>query len=74
VGPRIEVSFTDELFLSTFIQYNNQINNVNVNTRFQWRFRPVSDFFIVYTDNYFPDNFRVKNRAVILKLSYWLAV
>jgi hypothetical protein len=74
IGPRVEVSFTDELFLSTFVQYNNQIQNVNINTRFQWRFRPVSDLFIVYTDNYFPENFRVKNRALILKLSYWLAV
>lgn len=74
IGPRVQVSFTDELFLNTFIQYNSQIQNVNINTRFQWRFRPVSDLFIVYTDNYFPDNFRVKNRALILKLSYWLAV
>jgi hypothetical protein len=74
IGPRVEISFTDELFLNTFIQYNSQIQNLNINTRFQWRFRPVSDLFIVYTDNYFPDNFRVKNRALILKLSYWLAV
>ncbi|HSJ66235.1 MAG TPA: DUF5916 domain-containing protein [Anditalea sp.] len=74
VGPRFEVSFTDELFLSTFVQYNNQINNVNINTRFQWRFKPVSDLFIVYTDNYFPENLQIKNRSLILKLSYWINV
>ncbi|WP_246535326.1 carbohydrate binding family 9 domain-containing protein [Litoribacter ruber] len=71
VGPRFEISFTDELFLSTFIQYNNQINNINLNTRFQWRFKPVSDLFIVYRDDYFP-NLQVKNRSVVLKLTYWL--
>jgi hypothetical protein len=74
VGPKFDVSFTDELFLSTFVQYNSQIDNINLNTRLQWRFRPVSDLFIVYTDNYFPDNLKVKNRALILKLSYWLTV
>ncbi|MGY6559748.1 MAG: DUF5916 domain-containing protein [Nitritalea sp.] len=74
IGPRVELAFTDKVFLSTFVQYNNQIDNVNVNTRFQWRFKPVSDLFIVYTDNYSPENMLVKNRALILKLTYWLNV
>lgn len=43
-----------------------------INTRLQWRFRPVSDFFLVYSDNYFADNFVGKNRAIIAKLTYWL--
>lgn len=74
VGPKFDISFTDQLFMSTFVQYNSQIDNINLNTRLQWRFRPVSDLFIVYTDNYFPDHLKVKNRALILKLSYWLTV
>jgi len=74
VGPRMDVSFTDKLFLSTFVQYNNQIENVNINTRFQWRFKPVSDLFVVYTDNYHPESFQIKNRALILKLTYWINV
>jgi len=74
IGPRFEFSFTDQLFLSTFIQYNNQINNINLNARFQWRFRPVSDLFIVYTDNYFPENLQVKNRSLVLKFSYWFNI
>ncbi len=72
VGPRIDFTFTDKLFLTTFVQYNNQADNVNLNTRFQWRFKPVSDLFLVYTDNYFPENFKVKSRAVVFKMSYWL--
>jgi hypothetical protein len=74
VGPRAEISFTDKLFLSTFVQYNSQIKNVNINTRFQWRFKPVSDFFVVYTDNYHPESLQIKNRALILKLTYWINV
>ncbi len=74
IGPRLDVTFTDALFLTTFVQYNEQADNVNINARFQWRFAPVSDLFIVYTDNYFPADFSVKNRAIVLKLSYWLNI
>lgn len=72
LGPRLDVTFTDKIFLTTWLQYNNQINNVNLNARFQWRYAPVSDLFIVYTDNYYSTNFKVKNRAIVLKLNYWL--
>jgi hypothetical protein len=58
------------------LQYNTQANNVNINSRLQWRFRPVSDLFLVYSDNYFTDQFfqnpNVKNRALVLKATYWL--
>lgn len=75
VGPRIDLTFSKKLFLTTFIQYNNQLDNLNINTRFQWRFKPVSDFFLVYTDNYLTnpfDQFGVRNRALVAKITYWL--
>ncbi len=72
VGPRIDLTFTDKIFWTTFIQYNNQIDNLNINTRLQWRYAPVSDFFLVYTDNYFPGDFTPKQRSLVLKLNYWL--
>ena len=71
VGPRVDVTFRNNLFLTTFLQYNNQAQNVNLNTRLQWRYKPASDLFIVYTDNYLPENFSVKTRAVVLKFTYW---
>jgi hypothetical protein len=71
IGPRLDVTFTDKIFFTTFVQYNNQIDNVNVNLRFQWRFAPVSDLYIVYTSNTYPENFIAKNRALVVKLSYW---
>ncbi len=72
VGPRIDLTFTKNLFWTTFIQYNNQIDNLNINTRLQWRYAPVSDFFLVYTDNYFPGDFMPKQRSLVFKLNYWL--
>lgn len=71
VGPRIDVTLTNKVFLTTFIQYNEQIKNINLNTRFQWRFAPASDLFLVYTDNYLPEPFNVKNRSLVLKFTYW---
>jgi hypothetical protein len=71
VGPTLDVTFTDKIFLTTFVQYNNQIDNLNMNIRFQWRFAPVSDLFIVYTGNSYTDNFVNKNRGFVIKLSYW---
>jgi hypothetical protein len=71
VGPRIDVTMTNTLFLTAFVQYNEQIKNINLNTRFQWRFAPASDLFLVYTDNYLPEPFNVKNRSLVLKFTYW---
>jgi hypothetical protein len=72
IGPRLDITFTDKLFLTTFVQYNSRADNVNLNARFQWRYQPASDFFIVYTENYLPDHLQSKNRALVLKFTYWL--
>jgi hypothetical protein len=72
IGPRIDLTFTKKLFLTTFIQYNSQLGNVNLNARFQWRFQPVSDFFFVYTDNYGTNPFETRSRAIVAKVTYWL--
>lgn len=71
IGPRVDVTMTNKVFFTGFMQYNEQSNNININTRLQWRYKPASDFFIVYTDNYLPTPFAVKNRFLVLKLTYW---
>lgn len=81
VGPRFDVTLTNALYFTTFVQYNEQQKNMNINTRVQWRYKPASDVFLVWTDNYLPQNlqpgqdipglFSVKNRALVLKWTYW---
>jgi hypothetical protein len=81
VSPRFDLTVTNTLYLTTFVQYNEQQKNMNVNARIQWRYKPASDFFLVYTDNYLPNAmqigqdvpgfFSVKNRALVLKWTYW---
>lgn len=71
IGPKVDVTFTPTVFFTTFVQYNEQMDNLNINSRFQWRYSPVSDIFVVYTDNYFPETMDSRNRAIVFKMSYW---
>jgi len=74
-SARLEFNFSTSLFWTSFIQYNTQRDNFNINTRLQWRYAPMSDFFLVYTDNYRIENmFGSKNRSLVLKASYWLGL
>jgi hypothetical protein len=79
IGPRFDFTFSKKLFWTTFVQYNTQIDNLNINSRLQWRFAPVSDLFLVYTDNYLATNDEgfinigaSKSRALVFKMTYWL--
>lgn len=88
--PKIDLSFSRSVFFSSLVQYNNLSNNVSINTRLQWRFKPASDFFLVYTDNYYAtetfgndafgnrylsnEYLQTKNRAIVFKLTYWFNV
>ncbi len=72
ISPRMDLSLSKSLFFTSIAQYNNQVNNVNLNARLQWRFKPVSDLFLVYSDNYMAESMKVKNRSLVLKVTYWL--
>ena len=73
-GPRIEINFSKSLFWTTFLQYNTQADNFNINSRLQWRFLPMSDVYLVYTDNYSVEFWGPKNKALVLKVNYWLNI
>lgn len=81
LAPKFDFTFSRKLFWTTYLQYNNQINNLNINSRLQWRFKPVSDLFLVYTDNYFAETAvhdrlfyigQPKLRALVIKFTYWI--
>lgn len=74
ISPKFEITFSKSLFWNTLIQYSNQRDNLGINTRLQWRFAPLSDLFLVYTDNYYVDRFSPRYRSVNLKFTYWLNI
>ena len=72
IAPKLEYNFSTQVFWTSFVQYNTQTNNFNINSRLQYRYKPMSDFFLVYTDNYYTDPLlKNKNRALIFKFNYW---
>lgn len=74
VGPRFDVTFNKKLFWTTLVQYSNQNDNIGINSRLQWRFKPLSDLFIVYNDNYFVNTIAPKVRSLTVKFTYWLNI
>lgn len=75
INQRTEINLSNQLFWTTFLQFNTQANNFNINSRIQWRYLPMSDVFIVYSDNYFSDPlFKNKNRALVFKATYWFTL
>ena len=81
IAPRIDYTFSKNLYWSTLVQYSSQRENLSLNTRLQWRFAPLSDLFLVYSDNYYTEDRydslfipRIKSRSINLKLTYWLDI
>ncbi|MGI9546844.1 MAG: DUF5916 domain-containing protein [Flavobacteriaceae bacterium] len=71
IGAEADVTFTNNLYWSTLFQYNEQVNNFNINSRLQWRYAPASDLFLVFTQNELLDPLNGRDWAVTLKLTYW---
>lgn len=71
IGSKVDITFTNKVFWATLFQYNEQTRDLNLNSRFQWRYMPASDLFLVYTNNYFIEPIAGRNWALTLKLSYW---
>ncbi len=71
-GPTIEFAFSNTLSWTTFLQYNTQIKNFNINSRLQWRLKPMSDIYLVYADNYLTDGLQHKSRNLVFRINYWI--
>jgi Domain of unknown function (DUF5916)/Carbohydrate family 9 binding domain-like len=71
ITPRVEVFFHRNLNLTMFMQYNNQANQWNFNSRVQWRFRPMSDLYVVYTSNAQATSRATEARGLAAKVNWW---
>lgn len=68
------ISFTNKLFFNNVVQYNSQSENFSVFSKLQWRYSPLSDIFLIYNQNNNTNDFDLRNRSIILKLTYRFAV
>lgn len=80
IGVKADYSFTTTTYLIGYWQLNAQNKLMNINVRFQWRYRPMSDIFIVFAQNWDQTSLMLKpqsetwgfaGRSLALKLAYW---
>jgi hypothetical protein len=64
-----EVFFNNRLNWTTYVQYNTQSDNFNINTRLQWEYKPLSYIYLVVTDN-FNQQIARRNWGIAFKMNY----
>ena len=76
VSPKLDFTFSKNIFWASFIQFSNFSNSLGINSRLQWRFAPLSDLFLVYTDNsnYLENDLIPNFRTINLKITYWINI
>ena len=71
---RATYTITPRMFVSGIVQYNTAGTSLGSNVRFRWEYRPGSELFVVYTDDYNteelrPDVTSLRNRALVIKFN-----
>ena len=69
VTSRLRYSFSTTMFLNALIQYNSTIREISSNIRFNFIYKPLSDFFLVYNERRNTTG-EVQERALIAKFTY----
>jgi Domain of unknown function (DUF5916) len=72
IGTRLNVNFSPDLQISTFVQYDDESSEVGANTRLRWTFHPQGELFLVYNHNLqkIDDRWRKDSNEFIVKVQY----
>ena len=70
---RIQYSFNTITSLDALVQYNREERSVTSNVRFNWIHRPLSDLFLVYTEERPTSGTAQVNRVLTLKYTYLIS-
>tara|TARA_B100001175_G_scaffold315831_1_gene328267 strand:+ start:1743 stop:3857 length:2115 start_codon:yes stop_codon:yes gene_type:complete len=72
LGIKSNFTFTKNIFFSNLYQYNEQQKLWNFNSRFQWRYKPASDIFLVFNSSDSGMVIPNRNWNLTLKVNYWI--
>lgn len=72
LGVKSNFTFTRNIFYSNLYQYNEQQKLWNFNSRFQWRYKPASDIFLVFNSSDTRMLTPNRNWNLTLKINYWI--
>ena len=78
LSTRVSYSFSPELFVKSFVQYNDTTRTASLNLLLWYIFRPGSDFYVVYNEGFEtavpgPRDLRTRGRSLAVKMTYWLS-
>ena len=66
-------TFTPNLRLNTILQYNDLSGDLGTNIRLHWIYKPGSDLFVVYNENWMAEDLRYRtstHRQIAVKFTY----
>ena len=69
----VTFTFTPNLRLNTIIQYNDHSGDLGTNIRLHWIYKPGSDLFVVYNENWMAEDLRYRqstHRQIAVKFTY----
>ena len=72
LGVKANLTLTNKIFFSNLFQYNEQLGIWNFNSRFQWRYKPASDIFLVFNSNEVRIPYVSSGWNLTFKINYWL--
>ena len=72
LGVKSNFTFTRNIFYSNLYQYNEQQKLWNFNSRFQWRYKPASDIFLVFNSSDTRMLTPNRNWNLTLKINFWI--
>jgi hypothetical protein len=78
VNTRVSHSFTPDLFVKGFVQYNDARRLANLNLMLWYRYLTGSDLYVVYNQGWDTEiagrhSLNTRDRSIQIKLTYWLA-
>ncbi|MEK9613556.1 MAG: hydrolase, partial [Flavobacteriaceae bacterium] len=71
LGLKANLTLTNKIFFSNLFQYNEQLGLWNFNSRFQWRYKPASDIFLVFNSNEISIPNVSTGWNLSFKINYW---
>jgi hypothetical protein len=78
LNVRVSHSFSPNLFLKGFAQYNDDRRTASFNFLVWYIYKPGSDLYVVFNQGWdavlpVPQQYNVRNRSLAVKMTYWLA-
>ncbi len=66
-----DISFSNKIAFKNVVQYNSLSENLSVFSRVQWRYKPMSDIYLIFNENHGLEGMGIKNRSIVLKMTHW---